>query len=137
MAMQGSIADHLEIRQLIERYADAASLRDYAGLEACWAEDGRWSVPDIPSLAEVKGRDNILAAFRGAEGLFPFCFLVGNPGLIEITGDRAIARVWTTEVLRDSKGGVRHAVGRYEDVLEKRDDRWVFVERVWYNLHAE
>ena len=57
-----TIADELAVRGTIERYSDAVCRHDAAAIEALWAEDARWSVPDMPELAEVKGRAAIMGS---------------------------------------------------------------------------
>ena len=41
---------------------------------------------------------------------------------------------WT--VIRDRDGNTRRAAGVYEDVLARRNGRWLFTERVWRLLDA-
>jgi ketosteroid isomerase-like protein len=131
------VQDQIEIRILIERYSDAACRSDSSALMDLWADDCRWSVPDMRGLENVRGKPAIKALWDGARDIYPFCFLVAQPGIIDIQGDQATARVYTTEVLRAADGAVRHAVGRYDDTLRRIDGRWVFTERVWYILHNE
>lgn len=130
------IADELAVRRMIERYSDAVCRHDAAAIEPLWAEDARWSVPDMPELAEVKGRAAIMEKFRAAQEFFPFTFLICVPGCIDIHHDRAIARSYTTEIIRDRDGNTRRAAGVYEDVLAKLNGKWLFTERVWRLLDA-
>jgi ketosteroid isomerase-like protein len=127
--------DQLEIRSLIENYSDAACRRDTDGIVALWADDGRWSVPDMKGLENVIGKSAIRETWEGAKPLFPFCFLICTPGYIEIEGDAASARVYTTEVLKDPQGNVREAVGRYDDEFKRINGKWLFSSRTWYMLH--
>ncbi len=131
------VQDQLEIRVLIERYSDAACRSDSQALMELWAEECRWSVPDMKGLENVTGKAAIRALWDGARDIYPFCFLVAQPGAIDIDGDDATARVYTTEVLRGADGVVRHAVGRYDDKLRRIDGIWLFTERIWYILHSE
>jgi len=129
------VRDQLEIRSLIERYSDACCQRDSKALMELWADDCRWSVPDMEGLENVQGKQAIETTWKGAQALFPVSFVVCVPGIIEIDGDTAMARTYTTEVLESAEGEVRHAVGRYDDKFAKRDGRWLFVERVWHMLY--
>ena len=90
----------------------------------------------MPELAEVKGRAAIMEKFRAAQAFFPFSFLICVPGYIEIAQDRAVARSYTTEIIRDRDGNTRRAAGVYEDVLARRNGKWLFTERVWRLLDA-
>lgn len=131
------VKDELEIRGLIERYSDAVCMRDSDAIMDLWADNCRWSVPDMEGLENVVGKGAIRATWEGAQALFPFAFLICVPGRIDIDGDRASARVYTTEVLRGADGAVRHAVGRYDDKFERQRGGWRFTERVWYIRHNE
>ena len=55
-----SIADELEIRSLVHRYADAASRRDPAAVASTFTNDGEWHAPE---LGHHKGRDAMIAFF--------------------------------------------------------------------------
>jgi ketosteroid isomerase-like protein len=130
------VADELAIRGLIERYSDAVCRHDAATIETLWSDEARWSVPDMPALADIRGKEAIMAAFRAAQEFYPFTFLICVPGFIDIAQDRATARSYTTEIIRDRDGNTRRAAGVYEDVFAKRDGRWLFTERVWRLLDA-
>ncbi|MCW1384681.1 nuclear transport factor 2 family protein [Novosphingobium sp. KCTC 2891] len=128
------VRDELAIRGLIERYSDACCQRNVDAIMALWADDCRWSVPDMEGLEDVRGKDAIHAIWQGAQALFPFCFLVCTPGVIEIEGDTAWARTYTNEVLVNTEGETRQAVGIYHDKFAVRGGRWLFTERTWHML---
>lgn len=127
--------DQLEIRSLIERYSDACCQRDSVALMALWADNCRWSVPDMAGLESIEGKAAIESTWKGAQALFPFAFLICVPGIIEIDGPVATARSYTSEILESQDGTVRQAVGRYDDRFGLRDGRWLFTERVWHMLY--
>ena len=54
------IADELEIRSLVHRYADAASRRDPTAVASTFTNDGEWHAPE---LGRHKGRDAMIAFF--------------------------------------------------------------------------
>lgn len=130
------LQDELQIRRLIERYSDAVCQRDADAIMALWADDCRWSVPDMAGLENVIGKAAIKEVWIGAQALFPFAFLICVPGYISIEGDTAWARVYTTEVLKNTEGEIRNAIGRYDDKFARVDGKWLFTERVWYVLNA-
>ena len=101
--------DQLEIRSLIENYSDAVCRRDSEAIMSLWAEECRWSVPEMAGLENVVGKKAIKDTWEGAQKLFPFAFLLCVPGSITIAGDQASARVYTTEVLKSVDGSVRNA----------------------------
>jgi uncharacterized protein (TIGR02246 family) len=55
-----AIADEHEIRNLVHRYADAASRRDPVGVASTFTTDGEWQAPE---LGRRKGRDAMIAFF--------------------------------------------------------------------------
>ncbi len=135
MADDTWVRDQLEIRALIEHYSDACCRRDSDAILELWADDCRWSVPDMEGLESIEGKAAIKETWVGAQGLFPFAFLICVPGDITIDGDTATARSYTTEILKDLEGKVRQAVGRYDDRFGRRDGKWLFTERVWHMLY--
>lgn len=131
------LENQLRIRQSIEAYFDACNRRDSDTVMSLWSEQCRWSVPDIPGLENIVGKDAIRQNFEGAQQLFSVVFVVGMVGDIQIEGDTATARVYTTEVLEDHDGNVRNAVGIYEDQLRNESGHWRFTERVWRKTHQQ
>jgi ketosteroid isomerase-like protein len=132
-----SIRDQLEIRTLIENYADAACRRDTAGIVACLSDDCHWSVPGMKGLENLRGTKQVAETWEAAKAVFPFCFLVCVPGYLDINGDTATARVYTTEILKSPDGTVRNAAGRYDDRLQRLNGKWLFIERIWTMMHQQ
>lgn len=132
----GTVEDQLAIRELIERYADACCERDPDTIESLWAEDGKWGAVDMPELSS-SGRAEIMEKFRLGQSYFPFSFLLCIPGRIDIDGDSATARTYTSEIVTAANGTGRKAVGRYDDRFTRVGGRWLFAERIWTKLHAE
>ena len=129
--------DQLEIRQAIERYFDAACRRRSDEIMALWADDCRWSVPDIEGLENIVGKAAIRQNFEAAQNMFPVVWLIGMVGDLQIEGDRARARVYVTEVLEDTAGKASNGVGWYEDTLARIDGRWLFTERIWHRTYQQ
>jgi hypothetical protein len=62
---------------------------------------------------------------------------IGTPGAIEVNGDRATARVYTSEIYKDPAAGIEHRVrGRYDDELRRIDGKWLFTRRIYRVLHT-
>ncbi|MFS0736075.1 nuclear transport factor 2 family protein [Sphingomonas sp. 1P06PA] len=136
MPFTGPIEDRLAIRELIESYADAVVRVDPEAWGATWAEDAVWSMPDYPQFPTTTGRDNIVALWVEAMKHFPGVIFVANPGSIEIDGDTAKMRSYTSEVY-DQEGVTKRDRGVYEDVCVKRDGKWQFKSRTFRNLHRQ
>lgn len=123
--------DELEIRRLIEDYSDAVNQRDADLIESLWDADGRWSVPEVESLADIRGATNIRRVWEGMMSMVPVAFLVCVPAAIRIDGDMATARSYGTELVTDPEGVTRYGVGYYRDRFVRCVDGWRFAERVW------
>jgi purine nucleoside permease len=50
------IADEHEIRNLVHRYADAASRRDPAGVASAFTTDGEWHAPELGHFKATTSR---------------------------------------------------------------------------------
>jgi ketosteroid isomerase-like protein len=145
VAFRGPWRDRLAIRELIEAYADAVVRRDVEQWTSLWAPDATWALPDYPGLEDFRGRDAIRAGWlMGMEAYAPpterlaGMIYVATPGAIDVDGDAAAARVWTSEIFRDPASGAELRVrGRYDDALERFDSAWRFTRRVYREVHRE
>lgn len=136
MAFTGPVEDRMAIRELLDAYADAVTMRDAEAWGACWAEDAVWSLPDYPEIGETKGRKAIVAMWVEAMKAYPGIMFEAWPGSIAVSGDRAEVRSWTSEVY-DQNGAVKRDRGRYDDVCVKIAGRWLFERRVFRNIHRQ
>jgi len=94
-------------------------MNDVAAWGTLWAEDAVWSLPDFPEVGEVHGRVLIVRAWSGAMAQFPGVIFDSNPGAIEVDGESATARCWTSEVYEQA-GSTRRDKGRYDDRLVRQ-----------------
>ena len=140
MTFKGPFEDRLGIRELIDSYSDAVTQRDAEAWGANWAEDSRWCLPDlgVPEWNEILGKKKIveewtrmMGDFHGDEDAPAVCSFLCNPGAMEVTGDTATARSYSTEVFLDEKGRTLETKGQYDDKFVKIDGAWYFKERVW------
>jgi len=131
MSYNGSDADKLEIRELIETYGDAVILQDPVQWASTWAEDAVWTI----GSDEFVGKAAILSAWTAAMARFSFAALVATPGVIEIDGDQASLRVHVQESLVQKDGPFLRVWGRYDDQLTKASGRWLFRSRKYTVLH--
>ncbi|MCW1431074.1 nuclear transport factor 2 family protein [Novosphingobium sp. JCM 18896] len=136
MPFTGPSEDRLAIRELLETYADAVTRNDSMAWGATWAEDGEWSLPDYPELGTTKGREAIVAMWIEAMKAYPGIMFEAWPGAIEVDGDRATMRSYTSEIY-DQDGLTKRDRGAYEDVCVKRDGRWLFQSRTFRNIHRQ
>ena len=136
MSFTGPVEDRLAIRELLEIYADAVNRCDPEAWGAIWAEDAEWSLPDYPEIGTIKGRDAIVAMWVEAMKAYPGIIFQAWPGSIEVDGDTATMRSYTSEVY-DQNGMTMRDRGFYEDVCAKRDGRWYFSARTFRNTHRQ
>ncbi|AZI35698.1 hypothetical protein NT2_07_00130 [Caenibius tardaugens NBRC 16725] len=136
MPFTGPFEDRLAIRELLETYADAVTRNDASAWGATWAEDGEWSLPDYPEIGTTKGRDAIVAMWLEAMKAYPGIMFEAWPGSIEVEGDVARVRSYTSEVY-DQDGQTKRDRGVYDDVCVKRDGTWQFRSRSFRNIHRQ
>lgn len=137
MAFSGPIEDRLAIRELMDIYADAVNQRDATRWGSTWAEDSNWKLPVIPGMENVSGKTNIVNAWKAGMELFPFIFMSISIGDIQVDGDTATARAYTSEVGTTQDGAEIRPRGQYDDKLVKVDGQWLFKERIFHSLHGE
>ncbi|RZF63210.1 nuclear transport factor 2 family protein [Sphingomonas populi] len=136
MTFTGGFEDRLAIRELLETYADAVTRCDAADWGATWAEEAEWSLPDYPEIGTISGRAAIVAMWVEAMKAYPGIMFEAWPGSIEIEGDRATMRSYTSEVY-DQNGTTMRDRGVYEDVCVRIAGRWYFASRSFRNIHRQ
>ncbi|MFT4056587.1 MAG: nuclear transport factor 2 family protein [Novosphingobium sp.] len=136
MPFTGPFEDRLAIRELLETYADAVTRRDSEAWGATWAEDAEWSLPDYPELGTTKGRPAIVAMWIEAMKAYPGIMFEAWPGSVEVSGDSAVMRSYTSEVY-DQDGTTMRDRGVYEDTCVKIDGKWLFKSRSFRNIHRQ
>ena len=136
MPFTGPFEDRLAIRELLETYADAVTRRDAQDWGATWAQDAEWSLPDYPEIGTTKGREAIVAMWIEAMKAYPGIMFEAWPGSIEVDGDRAVMRSYTSEVY-DHDGVTMRDRGVYEATCVKGEGRWYFASRSFRNIHRQ
>ncbi len=145
MAFTGPWQDRLAIRELIDAYSDAVMVRDADAWGETWAKDAYWSLPEFPGHEQFIGREAIVAGWGVSMTMYasmtdfslPMIYQA-LPGAIEVAGDRATSRVYTSEIYRDPATGIEHRIrGRYDDELRRIDGRWLFTRRDYRVIHAD
>ena len=110
-----SIADELEIRSLVHRYADAASRRDPVGVASTFISSGEWQAPE---LGHFQGRDALLAFFTSMlDGWNTFLqgLMSGVVVLDATSTDRAAGRWFVQEIGQRCEGTNLSIAGVYHD----------------------
>ena len=144
MPYSGPLEDRILIRELIEAYADAVMIRDADAWGAVWAEDAYWSLPEVPGHEEFIGRKAIVKGWVDSMTQYasmtdyaePMIY-IATPGAIEVDGNTATARVYTSEIYKELASGEELRVrGQYDDALRKTDGQWLFTRRIYKILYA-
>jgi hypothetical protein len=126
------ILDRLKIGELYSRYALANDEEDLLMLAECFAEDARFvsGIPDVPDRYGIKDIQARLIQ-RHQEKRFRERHLITNPVIRKLTTNRAEASA-EVAIFHCENGRTKlKMVGRYDDVLEKRAGRWLFVQRTF------
>jgi SnoaL-like domain len=97
-----------------------------------------WELPDFPQYGDTVGREAIVALWLRAVADHRDLVYVATPGAIEVDGERATVRLYTSEVYASPHDGraIRRR-GRYDDELVKRDGRWYIARQRFTMLHEE
>lgn len=118
--------DYLAIRQLADRYTDAANRLDATGMAAVYAEEG-----ELHAFGNVlAGRAAIEASFTPMVERFEFINQVCSAPIITVDGDRGTSR-WTITEFNRRHGAdkLEMFLGTYDDMLERRDGEWCYLRR--------
>jgi ketosteroid isomerase-like protein len=142
-----ALEDHVQIEQLLMRYAAALNTKDADAYVSMFTPDAvfelRRHMKEPPFIGPFKGRDALRKQWfaegsspGGADGFGPMRHVTTNYE-INVKGDTATVRAFFIEVVSNgnnsppgSKPPTIHAMGRYEDELVKRDGKWLFSKRV-------
>jgi ketosteroid isomerase-like protein len=142
-----AIEDHIQIEQLLMRYAAALNTKDADAYVSMFTPDAvfelRRHMKEPPFLGPFKGREALRKQWfadgsspGGADGFGPMRHVTTNYE-INVKGDAATVRAFFIEVVSNgdnsppgSKPPTIHAMGRYEDELVKQDGKWLFSKRV-------
>jgi ketosteroid isomerase-like protein len=126
--------DRVAIDDVLARYADGVNHRDADLWGSSWDDEAEWRLfgPD-----PVCGRTAIVAAWTAAMAGFPFVVMMVSQGAVEIDGDRATGRSYSSEVARTADGTRMRVQGSYADEYRRREGRWGFSSRTFTVLDSE
>jgi hypothetical protein len=126
------VEDELAIRNLVARYADAASRRDPDAWVATWAADCVW---DLGGGRVTRGHDETLALWRSSIAKYPWVVQVPTSGLVEEVAGEVRGTWYVLELNHLSDGsGIMH-LGHYRDTYVNSNDRWRFARRRFHLIY--
>lgn len=123
------MADEQAIRRLVHRYADAASLRDPAGVASTFTPDGTWRAPE---LGRFEGREAMLAFFTSMlDGWNVFLQALMSGVIVGDTSnpDRAEGRWFVQETGQRARGNNLIISGVYHDEYVRDAGAWLIRHR--------
>ena len=125
------LADELAIRNLVARYADAATRRDAKAWASLWAEDAEWLL--LGNAA--RGRDEIVALLQSFLARLSFVVQIPGSGSVDV-GDGCARGRWTvTEHAKGADGAALRTLGVYEDEYVRVAGEWRFQRRRLHVLY--
>lgn len=128
-----SIADRLEIQEVVSRYAWALDTGDVEAFVSCFCRVGVlvWDAFEAP--ARWEGEDalrHFASFFRAQPSSAGRQHHVTNL-LLEADGEEAIGKAYVTVALRQGDGPhALNVMGWYEDRFRREDGQWRIAERV-------
>ena len=122
-----AVEDIIEIQALAQTYADGVMQRDAEIWGSTWAADGQWHLR--PGMDPVQGRDNLKAFWSEIMRGYPQVLHFVQPGLVSVDGDRATARFYVQEKIKDADGNLIRVAGVYQDELIREQAAWRFAVR--------
>ena len=131
------VANHIEIRECIDRFSLAMSMSDASAIPPLFTQDGIWGAGE-PFNFEISGAAQIGAAIAGNKTVFEYVVQMIHSVSIDIDGDAASAKCLLEEVTRkaDGQGGL-HMYGFYKDDLVRTAGGWRFAKRHFTAISLE
>lgn len=129
-ARLAELEDREAIRDLIARYGMLADAGDAQGAAALWTEDGSYDVGGFGLHRGPLAIAALLESTAHAELMTTGCAHVMSAPVIELTGDRAIARTYSLVLRHDGGRWEAHRVAANSWQLKRTDKGWRVAERV-------
>ena len=128
--------DRRKIREVVDRYAYCADLRDAYGQMNLFTEDTRFEVyydpkSEIPTQT-FHGRESLFPVFDNLNTYKATMHFNGQHTLYTISADKATGKTYTIAhhlTIRDGKQHLMVAYLRYEDEFAKVEEKWYFSVR--------
>ncbi len=137
-----NLADHLAIRDLMDRYTDAVNHRDSETIATLFCRDGIWDVGGSGMEAMTfyfVGARNVGEGIVKIVNTTELCVQTNHGAVIKVDGKSASARSTINEVAR-SVGASNGAdmLGIYtDDIVLEPDGEWRFKKRTFRFVYLE
>jgi SnoaL-like domain len=123
--------DEIAIQQILNRYSEGASRRDWEQVMSTFTPDGVWEIASLK--ARYQDHAAIQQVMAGFVEQMAYFVQINSPAIITITGDKATAR----SVIREcgkfaDRDEALEVLGRYEDELIRTPQGWRFTRRSFY-----
>ena len=132
-------ADRLAIRELVDAYAHCADRRDAKGQLALFTKDTHFVVymnaKDATPSQELHTREALAPVFADLNKYDATTHFVGQSTLYTLNGGRAIGETYCVAhhvTVSGDKRRLMVASLRYHDTFVKKNDEWLFAERLLY-----
>jgi hypothetical protein len=124
------MSDLHAIQDVVSRYTNAVTRRDFAAIAATFAPKATWQVVGGPYPFKLEGAGIGPGIQQSLEMTACLIQLITPPSIV-IDGPRATANLNIHEFgeMADRKSHFE-ASGTYDDVLEKIEGRWLFAARL-------
>jgi hypothetical protein len=130
------LEDEAAIRSLTARFSDSVVVGDFDKFKSFWSPDGKWTIHD-PFFASATGVLKIDTLLRNLRKEREFFVQFVHSGVIDINGDKAIARWMMREVAKGPAQFYYDNYAIYVDLLDKANGQWRFIQRdyfyIWLN----
>ncbi|KAJ9603795.1 hypothetical protein H2200_011981 [Cladophialophora chaetospira] len=126
------LADELEIRSLVARFANACNPPNLEAFGKLWVPDthqkGEWSLSE-PFTTSATGVDDIVTLLDKLLQPWDFFVQLVHSGVVDIDGDEATGRFIMHEVAKGPNETYYNNFAIYEDKYCKVDGKWFFAKR--------
>jgi ketosteroid isomerase-like protein len=127
------MSDIEAIQQLLNRYSEGASRRDWPQVMATFTEDGVWSVP--VQGVELTGHAAIQPAMEGFVAQMDYFVQMNSAAVIEVAGNRATSRCVIRECGKFfGRDEALEVLGEYVDELTRTAEGWKFARRSFHSF---
>jgi len=134
--MRDEVSDRLAVQDLINRYSDAISRKDFDLVATLFADNAVWKC-SAPFNLHFEGQA-ISSSLMAAVAAFDMLVQTSAGSVIDLDGDRATARTTLFEMGRASADGPGFIqFGIYDDVIELAGDRWQFLSRHFHCYYRD
>lgn len=121
------------IQQVLNRYSDGCTRRDWAQVEATFMSDGIWEVPALGTFHQ--GWAAMQPAMAGFVAQMDYFIQINSPAIIEVSGDSAAARSTIRECGKFSgRDEALEVMGVYSDELVRTAAGWKFARKTFRGL---